>query len=129
VAAGRQQVTCTHPEYGSVQTTVTLQAGQTEQLQCYFEHAVYVNAEPWGGVWINNEQTDRITPTEELLYLGPGTHEVQVRVERQDRILSGGLVRIIRGDTQERERFSGYTYTLTVEPSFEPVEYRITFTD
>ena len=129
VTAGRHEVVCTHPEYGSVRTTVTVQGGQREQLRCYFERPVRVNSEPWGSVWIDSQRTSRTTPTEEPLYLGPGTHEVQVRVERQDRILSGGAVRITRGGVDERERFSGYTYALTIEPSFEPVEYAITFTD
>lgn len=129
VEAGTQQVECTHPEYGSVRTTVDLQAGQTEEMQCYFQHPVNVNSEPWGSVWLNSERTGRTTPLEEPLYLDPGTHEIQVRVDRQDRILSGGAVRIMRGDTEERDRFTGYTYSLTVEPSFEPVEYAITFTD
>ncbi|PEN07942.1 hypothetical protein CRI93_05720 [Longimonas halophila] len=129
VAAGQQQVMCTHPDYGSVRTTVVVRAGEREQLQCYFERPVRVNSEPWGSVWINSERTNRTTPTEEPLYLGPGTHEVQVRIDRQDRILSGGAVRITRNGTDERERFTGYTYTLTIEPSFEPVEYAITFTD
>lgn len=129
VAAGTQQVECSHPEYGRVRTTVTLSAGATEDVQCYFQAQVSVNSEPWGSVWLNSERTDHTTPTDEPLYLGPGTHEIQVRVDRQDRILSGGAVRITRGNDEERERFTGYTYTLTVEPSFERVSYAVTFTD
>ena len=129
IAAGTHQVECTHPEHGSVRTTMTLSAGQNEELGCYFRHSVTVNSEPWGSVWINNERTDHTTPTDGPLYLEPGTHEIQVRVDRQDRILSGGAVSITRGDSVERERFTGYTYELTVEPSFEPVGYAVTFTD
>ena len=129
VAAGEQQVMCTHPDYGSIRTTVAVRAGQQRQLQCYFERPVRVNSDPWGSVWVNSERTNRTTPTEEPLYLGPGTYEVQVRIDRQDRILSGGAVRITRNGTDERDRFTGYTYTLTIEPSFESVEYAVTFTD
>lgn len=128
VTAGVHQVACTHPQHGSVRTTVTLSAGETEELQCYFRHPVTINSEPWGSVWINSERTDRTTPTDPF-YLEPGTHEIQVRIDRQDRILSGGAVSIMRGDAQERDRFSGYTYELRVEPSFEPVEYAVTFMD
>ncbi len=129
VPAGQQQVTCTHPDHGSIRTTVAVRAGQRRQLQCYFERPVHVNSDPWGSVWVNSERTNRTTPTEEPLYLGPGTHEVQVRIDRQDRILSGGAVRITRNGTDERERFTGYIYTLTIAPSFESVEYAVTFTD
>ncbi|MES3629764.1 MAG: serine/threonine protein kinase [Longimonas sp.] len=127
--AGAQQVECVHPEHGRIATTVSLEAGQSNEVQCHFSHLVSINADPWGSVWINGEDTGQTTLEMSQVAFEPGSYEVQVRVDRQDRILSRGVVRIRRGESEERDRFSGYTYTINVEPSFTEVEYFITFTD
>ncbi len=129
VVAGAHEVRCTHPEYGDVTTTVHLQPNQTDALQCFFEHPVIVNSEPWGAVWINGENTGVITRTDRM-YLPPGDHDIQVRVEREDRLLNGGRVRVLEGGEEvERATFSGYDYTVTIEPAFVETEHLITFVD
>jgi hypothetical protein len=125
---GTHTVACRHPRHGDIETTVTVAEGQTETLRCYFERDVTVNTTggPWGRIWVDRSNTGEDTPS--TLALGPGTHRIEVRRETIDNFsVNGGAVKIDRGGESQIRQFSGRTYQIQVDPSFEKVEYAINF--
>lgn len=129
VPVGEHTVTCRHPDRGSVETTVTVEEGQSETLACYFEQKVSVNTTgAYGRIWLNGTNTGQNTNAASPLSLPPGTHEVEVRRRSIDNFqVNGGVVKIRRGDKSRTENFSGDAYTIQVEPTFEKVEHAIVF--
>jgi eukaryotic-like serine/threonine-protein kinase len=78
-SAGRYRIGFRHPQYGSRETTVTLTAGQTKSLTCYFEQFVNIGSNPvWGTIFVNGKNTGEYTPKDRLK-LKPGKHSITVR--------------------------------------------------
>jgi hypothetical protein len=125
---GDHTVTCRHPRHGSVQKRVTVSAGQTQSLTCYFEQPVVVSTTgAWGRIWRNGRNTGKNTNT--TLTLPPGEHRIEVRRESlSDFRVDGGRVKIERGGESNIESFSGQAYRVQIEPSFTKVEHAVVFT-
>ncbi len=126
---GQHTVSCRHPEYGAVDTTLTVAEGQTDGLSCYFTQEVTVNTQagdPYGRIWVDGEVTDQSTPG--TFSFGPGTYRIQVKRNTLDSFqVEGGVVRIVRDGESRRINFSGSTYQVQVEPSFANVERAVAF--
>jgi hypothetical protein len=129
VTAGEHTVTCRHPEQGSTQTTVTVAQGETERLTCYTEHTLNVTTTgAWGRIWLNGQNTEKNTDTGESLSLPPGTHQIEVRRNSLPNFqVEGGQTKIERGESSKVESFTGTSYEVQVDPSFERVEYAVVF--
>ena len=129
VPVGEHTVTCQHPDRGSVETTVTVEEGQSETLTCYFEQKVSVNTTgAYGRIWLNGTNTGQNTNAASPLSLPPGTHEIEVRRRSIDNFqVSGGMVKVKRGGDSRTKNFSGSTYTIQVEPTFEKVQHAVVF--
>jgi serine/threonine protein kinase len=127
--AGQHTVSCRHPSYGSVQTTVTVSEGQTEPLTCYFQREVSVTTRgAFGRIWLNGRNTGKNTNASKPLTLPPGDHRIEVRRKSLDSFrVQGGDVKIERGGDSQYESFSGQAYQIEVDPSFTEVEYAISF--
>lgn len=128
--AGEHTVTCRHPEHDrSVDTTVVVKQGQTETLTCYTEWELNVNTKgPWGRIWLNRTDTGRNTDEGGALSLPPGTHRVEVRRKSLDDFhVTGGQVKVERGERERYENFTGDSYEIDVRPSFANVEYAVVF--
>jgi serine/threonine protein kinase len=125
---GEHTVTCRHPRHGSVQKTVTVAAGETQSLTCYFEQPVVVSTTgAWGRIWRNGRNTGKNTNT--TLTLPPGEHRIEVRRESlSDFRVDGGRVKIERGGESNIESFSGQAYRVQIEPSFTKVQHAVVFT-
>jgi hypothetical protein len=124
---GTHTVTCRHQRHGSVETTVTVAAGRTETLSCYFERDLTITAQgPWGRIWLNRSDTGKQTPSP--LSLPPGTHRIELRRETLDDFaVEGGVVRTKRGGESQTSQFGGRSYQIQVDPGFTEVEYAISF--
>ena len=129
VPVGEHTVTCEHPDRGAVETTLKVEEGQSETLTCYFEQKVSVNTTgAYGRIWLNGSNTGKNTNAASPLSLPPGEHRIEVRRRSIDNFqVSGGMVKIRRGDESQTKDFSGEAYTLQVEPTFEKVEHAIVF--
>lgn len=127
VAPGRHAARCRHPQYGPLEKTVALEAGQSRTLTCYFQQTINVNTDgAWGNIWINGENTGRSTP--DAIQRGPGTYRIGVRIERTtDYTVAGGDHRTTTGGRSTTARFSGSTATVVVEPTFAPREHALVF--
>lgn len=126
---GAHSVTCRHPQGGSTQTTVTVTADQTTRLTCYTEVTVNVTTDgPFGRIWLNGQDTQKNTNAGGTLSLPPGTHRIKVRRRSIDGFrVEGGTTKIERGDQSQIDDFSGSSYQLQVEPTFERVEHAVVF--
>jgi hypothetical protein len=126
---GRHTISCRHPRYGSTQTTVTVSEGETESLTCYFQREVSVTTRgAFGRIWLNGRNTGKNTNASQPLTLPPGTHRIEVRRKSLDRFrVTGGDVKIERGEEAQYESFSGQGYQIEVQPSFTKVEYAVSF--
>jgi serine/threonine protein kinase len=127
VTEGTHTVACRHQRHGAVETTVTVAAGRTETLNCYFEQDLTVNTlGPWGRIWLNRSDTGQQTPS--TLSLSPGTHRIEVRRKTLDGFtVKGGAVRTQRGGESQVNEFSGRSYQIQVEPGFTEVKHAISF--
>lgn len=125
---GEHRITCRHPRYGSVETTVAVSEGETERLSCYFEHEVTVTTQqgPYGRIWVDRSNTGEDTPA--TLSLGPGTHQIEVRRQSIDNFqVEGGNFKVERDGDSESGPFVGDVYEIQVEPSFVKVEHAVSF--
>jgi serine/threonine protein kinase len=83
VMAGDRVVTFQHPTYGSAKFTLSIRAGETKKLTCYFESYVSIQTlgESGGGVWgtivVDGQNTGVQTPRDRYP-LGPGRHLITV---------------------------------------------------
>jgi serine/threonine protein kinase len=83
ISAGDRVVTFQHPTYGSARFPVSIRAGETKKLTCYFESYVSIQtlSESGGSVWgtivIDGKDTGMQTPKDRYP-LGPGSHRVTV---------------------------------------------------
>jgi serine/threonine-protein kinase len=125
---GRHTVTCRHPDYGTVDTTLTVSEGQTQTLSCYFTQSVTVNTTgAWGRIWLNGSNTGKNTNA--TLSLPPGTHRIEVRRESlSDFRANGGKVKVERGTDSQINSFTGTSYQFEVEPGFTKIERAVLFT-
>jgi len=126
---GEHTVTCRHPNGASVDTTLTVTAGEAQRLTCYTEVTVNVTTTgAWGRVWLNGQDTELNTNTGEALSLPPGRHRIRVRRRSDDDFrVDSGVVKIERGGSSRKVEFSESSYELEVTPSFEPVEHAVVF--
>jgi len=127
VEPGTHTLTCRHPTYGAISTSITVPAEQTISRECHFTRTVNVTTtQSWGSVWVDGEQRGQ-THTE--LTLTPGTHEIAVKVRSRSETFSvgGGRLRTERGSDTNTESFEGASYTLDVEPTFESVSHALVF--
>jgi len=125
---GEHIIECRHSTHGSVETRVTVSEGETESLTCYFEQQVAVTGQggPWGRIWLNQTDTGKETPS--TFSLPPGEHQVEVRTGSRDNVfVDGGIARTKRGGESQIEKFTGTTYRIQVEPTFEKVEHAVSF--
>ena len=125
---GTHTVRFTHPEHGTVDSTLTVSANTSHELTAYFEQQVNVNTDgAWAGLWINGELSDRTTPQQ--LTLGPGEHTVRARIDRTDALyIDGGLHRVeVDGEERSREEFTGTAQTIRVAPTFHPTRHVLVF--
>jgi serine/threonine protein kinase len=84
--AGEYSVEFRHPQYGSKQISLSLKAGQSRQLVCFFEN--YINIQSldqsdeffWGKVIIDGRDVGLETPIDKYP-LPPGRHTITVRRE------------------------------------------------
>jgi len=107
-------------------TTLTVGAGETQALTCYFTHRVVVQSDPvWASVYIGGENTDK--DTEYRTKLGPGTYRIGVRVRRGDWKVTGGVHRWRAGERRSVKKFSDRVKVLTLEPSFRRETHVIDF--
>ena len=126
LTAGTHRLTFRHPEYGTKDTTITVAAGATKALTCYFEHTINVLSEPWANVYVNGENTGQTTPYNEAI--GPGTYQVGLRIRRGAFTIDGGVLRQRAGDRRLPESaFTGSETRITVAPAFEPRAYVLSF--
>ncbi len=83
VDAGDRIVTFQHPVYGPASFPVTVRAGETKKLICYFESYVSVQSlaqageSVWGSIMIDGKDTGIQTPKDRIP-LSPGKHLVTV---------------------------------------------------
>ncbi len=83
VSVGDRIVTFQHPVYGSASFPVTVRAGETKKLICYFESYVSVQSlapageSLWGSIMIDGKDTGIQTPKDRIP-LSPGKHLVTV---------------------------------------------------
>ena len=124
---GEHTVTCRHPNGASVQTTVTITAGETQRLTCYTEVTLNVTTTgAWGRIWLNGRDTDENTSA--TLSLPPGDHRIEVRRRSIEGFqVNGGVVKIERGEESRKVEFSGATYEVEGTPAFERVEHAVVF--
>ena len=125
---GTHTVRFTHPEHGTVDSTLTVAANTSHELTAYFEQQINVNTDgAWAGLWINGELSDRTTPQQ--LTLGPGEHTVRARIDRSDDLyIDGGLHRVeVDGEERSREEFTGTSQTIRVAPTFHPTRHVLVF--
>ena len=125
---GTHTVRFTHPEHGTVDSTLTVAANTSHELTAYFEQQINVNTDgAWAGLWINGELSDRTTPQQ--LTLGPGEHTVRARIDRSDDLyIDGGLHRVeVDGEERSREEFTGTSQTIRVAPTFRPTRHVLVF--
>ncbi|WP_022835703.1 serine/threonine-protein kinase [Salisaeta longa] len=127
---GPQRVACRHPEYGTIDTTVTVTSGRRAQLTCYFQYPVNVTTTgPWGNVWIDGTNTGKSTPLSTPLQIGPGTHRIELRIARSDAMrVVGGVIRSRVGSEAVTQSFTGASVPIRVRPSFVPKQYAVSFT-
>jgi len=130
VTAGEDhQVRIQHPSRGACDTTLTVEAGGTETLTCYFEHEVRVRTglrEAWVNVYFGGENTDQPTPHDTLLATGK-TYEIGARIQRDpDRTISGGTHKE-RNTAAAPNQFAGRSTTVTLRPGFERKTHIIDF--
>ena len=126
--AGSQRVEYRHPLYGTRAETVTLDAGETLERTFYFEQPVTVNTiGAWGNVWIDGENRGN-TPFRDRL--GPGRHEVELRINRTNAFtIEGGTWSQRSGeDADTVQRFSGSSVVIDVEPGFKETTHVLSFT-
>jgi hypothetical protein len=127
VPAGTHRIRFEHPQYGVKDTTLTVSAGATQALTCYFEHAVSVRTDgAWGNVYINGENTQTATG-ESPFQLGADTYDIEVRIRRGNYAIEGGVHRWKIGEERFSRSFSGSTRTLTLRPSFAEQQHVIQF--
>jgi len=131
LSAGEHTVTCRHPNGATVDTTLSVAAGETRRLTCYTEVTVNVTTTgAWGRVWLNGQNTEINTNTGESLSLPPGRHRIRVRRRSDDDFqIDGGVVKIERGERSRKVEFSESRYELEGAPSFKPVEHAVVFND
>ncbi|NBB85599.1 MAG: protein kinase [Bacteroidetes bacterium] len=125
---GTHTIRFTHPEHGTVDSTLTVSANTSHELTAYFEQQVNVNTDgAWAGLWINGELSERTTPQQ--LTLGPGEHTVRARIDRTDALyIDGGLHRVeVGGEERSREDFTGTAQTIRVAPTFRPTRHVLVF--
>ena len=83
IPAGERVVTFQHPTYGSARFPLSVRAGETKRLTCFFESYVSIQtlSESGGSVWgtivIDGKDTGMQTPKDRYP-LGPGSHRVTV---------------------------------------------------
>ena len=125
--AGEHTVTCRHPRGGTARTSVTVTAGESERLTCYTEVTVNVTTDgPFGRIWLNGADTEKNTNA--ALSLPPGTHRLEVRRRSIDDFrVEGGQAKVERGGDSRIESFTGQSYEVVVEPTFERVEQAVVF--
>lgn len=127
VEAGTRRVEYRHPFYGSRTETLTLDAGETLERTFYFEQPVTVNTiGSWGNVWIDGENRGN-TPFRDRL--GPGRHEIELRINRTDAFsIQGGTWSQRTGDDADTvERFSGASIVVDIKPGVEETTHVLSF--
>jgi len=125
---GTHTVRFTHPQYGTVDSTLTVAANTSHELTAYFEQQVNINTDgAWAGLWINGELSERTTPQQ--LTLGPGEHTVRARIDRTTALsIDGGLHRVeVDGVERSREEFTGTSQTIRIAPTFHPTRHVLVF--
>lgn len=128
VDAGAQRVEYRHPVYGTRTETLTLDAGETVDRTFYFEQPVTVNTiGSWGNVWIDGENRGN-TPFRGRL--GPGRHEIELRINRSDAFtIQGGTWNQRTGEEADAvQPFSGASVVVDIEPGFEETTHVLSFT-
>jgi serine/threonine protein kinase len=128
VDAGSQRVEYRHPAYGTRTETLTLDAGETVDRTFYFEQPVTVNTiGSWGNVWIDGENRGN-TPFRGRL--GPGRHEIELRINRSDAFtIQGGTWNQRTGEEADAvQPFSGASVVVDIEPGFEETTHVLSFT-
>ncbi len=97
-----------NPRFGSKAGTISISAGQTRKLTCYFEQYLNIGANPvWGTIVVNGNNTGEYTPKDRYP-VKPGIYRITVRREGYE--------------TVEGER------TIVVEPSFTEKVHTLVFT-
>lgn len=127
---GTHTIRCTHPEHGSIETTVAVSQNDTEPVSCVFQREIGVNTDgSWGNIWVNGENTGK--PTPDRLVLPPGRHVISVRLNRDtDYQVRGGLFKreVVSGDGDPTEaQFSGQQYQIDIEPGFQTYKQNLVF--
>ena len=125
---GTHTVRFTHPQYGTVDSTLTVRANTSHELTAYFAQQVNINTDgAWAGLWINGELSERTTPQQ--LTLGPGEHTVRARIDRTTALsIDGGLHRVeVDGVERSREEFTGTAQTIRIAPTFRPTRHVLVF--
>jgi serine/threonine-protein kinase len=125
---GTHTVRFTHPQYGTVDSTLTVRANTSHELTAYFEQQVNINTDgAWAGLWINGALSERTTPQQ--LTLGPGEHTVRARIDRTTALsIAGGLHRVeVDGVERSREEFAGTSQTIRIAPTFRPTRHVLVF--
>lgn len=132
-AGDPHQIRVEHPDYGTCDTTLTVETDRTETLTCHFEHQVGVRTgldEPWANVYVDGANTGQSTPHDTLLTTGR-THDIGARIQRDPATtISGGTHRRHReaGDRDGGPKnFTGRSTTITLRPSFERKTHVIDF--
>ena len=111
LSAGAHEVSCSHPDYDSIAKQITVIAGQTDTVTCYFEHPLSIVTElehggaSFGFVVISGQDSVEQTPV--FRSLKPGTYIIGV----------------------ERDGYTVLTppKTLRVQPGFSKIPYRLSF--
>ena len=124
--AGQHTIRFRHPEYGGKDTTVTVEAGQTIPLTCYFEQTIFVNHEgAWGNVWVNGRNTGESTP--HTITRGPGTYRIEFRIRRDGyAIPEGQYSKSVDGQRFESD-FTGNSKRITIKATFVETRHALLF--
>ena len=126
VEAGRHTLRFRHPGHGVKDTTVTVAAGETKALTCYFEQTISVNHEgAWGNVWIDGTNTGESTP--HTFTRGPGTYRVELRIRREGYTVPDGRYFKSVADRRYASPFTGNAKDVTVEATFTPTRHALLF--
>mgnify|MGYP006284982691 CR=1 FL=1 len=125
---GRHSVQFRHPDYGTVDTTVTVHNGQNRTLTCHFEQTVRIRSpDKPGHVSLSGTRTGASTP--HTISRGPGTYRVGLHLPQNapHSVAGGTYLKTVNDQPVESEEFSGRERELTLEPSFVPETHVLTF--
>jgi serine/threonine protein kinase len=129
VRTGRREIRISHPQYGSCEKTLTVEAEETQTLTCHFAHQVVVRSDPWAQIILDGENTGESTNHKLRLQTGE-TYTIKARILSRPYEVTGGTYQRIVAESYEvvaEETFQGNTKSITLRPTFKRVTHGLEF--